>query len=166
MYMEMMIDMNKTLKSIDLVCENCEAITIDSQYIGNWNIENITESLYGNLQEILNMTICDNFEIALNRNGNKENHIVSTDNYERILTYKDITSIVLNYTNGSSNRIYLPWEDDTKEYNGYMICKKNKFGDLFISVNKDKKSKWDDESINNADSLAYFLEWDNDSQKG
>ena len=163
MYMEMMIDMNKTLKSIDLVCENCEAITIDSQYIGNWNIENITESLYGNLQEILNMTICDNFEIALNRNGNKENHIVSTDNYERILTYKDITSIVLNYTNGSSNRIYLPWEDDAKEYNGYMICKKNKFGDLFI---KDKKSKWDDESINNADSLAYFLEWDNDSKKG
>lgn len=32
--------------------------------------------------------------------------------------------------------------------------------DMMIDMNKTLKS------INNADSLAYFLEWDNDSKKG
>lgn len=168
------------ISKIEIVLENCEVITINEKYIGDFNISNIhTDISRMGCNYIGKMQCCDSFLIEIYRDANVVNKPFGYEDenqtkiFERIALYNDITSIDVYYDKkydnykdvktGEHDCIYVPYEEINKNQlgspNKYQSTYINKYGDLYIVVDKDNKisDKFDLEEIDDEDALNFHF---------
>ena len=161
--------MQEDIKSVEFILENCEMITIDGKYIGNFYLGDVSYSINRiacNSIEELYWT--NNFYISINRKADKKENIKYTlgeinknrNIFNRLTSYPDITSITVNFSNGKSKSFYVDWNEDDEQNNSYQKTYVNDFGDLFMVINKNKNIEdiWDLNEINDKESIDF--QWD------
>jgi len=135
------------IKSIDIVLENCEVVTIESDYIlaidfGNchtnysadrWNKNILKEDIY-----------CKELYLVIHNGGNKDYYEfgIEEDSYKttvfnRLMESNDITSIEMNFENGENKIIRISWANDNEWENSYQTSEiEEKSGYLVIRVER------------------------------
>ncbi len=141
--------MQDEIKKIEIVLENCEVITIEGKYIGNFGCTDISYSIerFG-CNCIDELKTCKDFYISIYRDSALNTEFNTTfgelnetrNPLKRILDYPDITSIYIYLTKDENNpkEFYVTWGDGEYD-NEYQKSYMNKFGDLFIVVSEKLK---------------------------
>lgn len=132
----------KEVVSIDIILENCEVIRVNREHIGYFCMSDVKKSIVRiGVNSISDFLQCDELYIEICSKVNHPDSYVSTrqDNdilpFDRILRYNDITSLDINYEDGSSECISVKWDEDSFYSNSYQTSKMNEFtGDLYIVV--------------------------------
>lgn len=145
-------------KCLTLILENCDQIYLDPKDVVFLNISNLTTNIRVENGEVrkwykaskLDLTLLSSANIECDRFGNKYKI------FDRLLNYPDITSIIIEYEDGSSEQIFVEWEDltpngcDNKYQESVMV------GDnLLIAISPTHKK--DIENILD-DGLDFYLE--------
>ncbi|MEK4427740.1 hypothetical protein MHB54_00620 [Paenibacillus sp. FSL M7-0802] len=150
----------KKLKEFVFVLENCEAVTIESKYIGNFNVENIRSTIVKHYNDISHYKICETFSIAINKEASKDYYVFGINDEEhkqstfKRLTYGDIVSIEIVYEDDIKEDFYVDWQGDSEYLNEAQKTYISKRGDLFIVISKEKSVE------------SQFKHWNIDSEKG
>lgn len=142
--------MQREIEKVEIVLENCEVITVEGKYIGDFICEDIKHSINRIACNSINESyVCKNFSMSIHRscalNDNEEWTMGTLDRkrnpLERINNYRDITSIYIHFTDEKKEpkHIYVKWNDDCEWSNYYQKTHINQFGDLFIVVSEDLK---------------------------
>lgn len=159
--------MQQEIEKIELVLENCEIITIEGKYIGDFKIENIQYSINRKaLNYIAEEYSCSHFSLSAHRGGaiSKETRFTlgsineERNQYNRILFNNDITSIYIHFINQKTpKQIHVKWSGDSDINNEYQKSYINKFGDLFIVVdrNSELKDVFDLEEVEDEDDMQF-----------
>ncbi|MDP9675286.1 hypothetical protein J2W97_001269 [Paenibacillus jamilae] len=150
----------KKLKEILFGLENCESLSIDAKYIGNFSVTNVRKSIIRHYGDIRFMDICDTFSIVVNKNANTDYQVFGVEDegfkqntFDR-LTSGDIVVIDIVYDDDSKDEVYVHWEGESDYSNEAQKNYISKLGDLFIVISKEETV----ESI--------FEDWGIDSQDG
>lgn len=145
-------------KCLTLILENCDQIYLDPKDVVFLNISNLTTNIRVENGEVrkwykaskLDLTLLSSANIECDRFGSKYKV------FDRLLNYPDITSIIIEYEDGSSEQIFVEWEDltpngcDNKYQESVMV------GDnLLIAISPTHKK--DIENILD-DGLDFYLE--------
>ena len=123
------MDNIKEIKSVTFVCENCEVIKIP--------VENFTK---------LDFIKVDNeyydFECIINKLDNIEYHpfFNNSNPFTRLTTFNDITSIELDFTNGTKKSIQPVWKG-TNTINYCQISHMISWGKISISIDEENVMK-------------------------
>ena len=145
-------------KSLTLILENCDQIYLNPKDIALLNISNLITNVKIENGEVrkwykaskLNLTILASANVECDRFGDKYKV------FDRLLSYPDITSIIVEYEDGSSEQIFVEWEDltpngcDNKYQESVMV------GDNLLIVISPTHKK-DIENILD-DGLGFYLE--------
>lgn len=102
-------------KCLTLILENCDQIYLDPKDVVFLNVSNLTTNIRVENGEVrkwykaskLDLTLLSSANIECDRFGNKYKI------FDRLLNYPDITSIIIEYEDGSSEQIFVEWEDLT-----------------------------------------------------
>lgn len=102
-------------KSLTLILENCDQIYLDPKDIVFLNISNLTTNIRVENGEVrkcykaskLDLTLLSSTNVECDRFGSKYKV------FDRLLSHPDITSIIIEYEDGSSEQIFVEWEDLT-----------------------------------------------------
>lgn len=139
--------MQTEINKLEFVLENCEVVVIDGEYIGSLNIGNIERSIRRvACNAISDMQICRHFSISINRNAEDDeksgsklfNQFGKKSPLHRLIQYCDITSIYVHFADNRVEQFYVKWDgDECENYNQKSYI--NKFGDLFVVIDKDMK---------------------------
>lgn len=148
------------ISKIEIGLENCEVITINGKYIGGFNVSNIhTDISRLGCNYIGKMQCCDSFMIEIFRDANVINKPFGYEDengtyiFQRIEQYNDIVNVKIYYDEKDNNykdietgeldNVYVPYEEENEGWlgspNKYQSTYINKFGDLYIVIDKDKK---------------------------
>lgn len=145
-------------KYLTLILENCDQIYLDPKDVVFLNVSNLTTNIRVENGEVrkwykaskLDLTLLSSANTECDRFGNKYKI------FDRLLNYPDITSIIIEYEDGSSEQIFVEWEDltpngcDNKYQESVMV------GDnLLIAISPTHKK--DIENILD-DGLDFYLE--------
>ena len=122
------MDNIKEIKSVTFVCENCEVVKIP--------IENFTK-----LDFIKVDNECYNFECVIEKLDNIEYHPFSKilNPFQR-LTFDDVTSIELEFKDGTEKSIQLVWKG-TNTINYCQISHMISWDKISISINEENMMK-------------------------
>lgn len=168
------------LKYITFIFENCDNITIDGKYVGDFLVDDIHTSLSRIASNAINkIDTVDTFLIEIHKDANKERYQFDQTNYEdfkqtvfeRFLRCTDITGIVLelydDYNSDTPSEKYsylLNWYYDENnkvaEYiNKYENVYLSDLGHLYISISKNKRIKdfFDLESLNDEEYMNFHF---------
>lgn len=102
-------------KCLTLILENCDQIYLDPKDVVFLNVSNLTTNVRIENGEVsrwykaskLDLTILASANVEVDRFGSKYKV------FDRLLSYPDITSIIIEYEDGSSEQIFVEWEDLT-----------------------------------------------------
>ena len=145
-------------KCLTLILENCDQIYLDPKDVALLNVLNLTTNIRVENGEVrkwykaskLDLNILASANIEVDRFGNKYKV------FDRLLSYPDITSIIIEYEDGSSEQIFVEWEDltpngcDNKYQESVMV------GDnLLVTISPTHKKDIED-ILNNG--LDFYLE--------
>lgn len=149
----------KHIRKIDIILENCECITLDAKYFGEFMLEGINEhirriasnsiskSKYANEVAIEIFKEANNVEYSP-FGSNKTSKI-----FDRLTQYNDITSFRVYYGNEEDIKdkkrkkdeekeeyedIYISWYGDSDNENESQISYISSQGNLYIVIAKDK----------------------------
>ena len=163
--------MQREIKKIEIVLENCEVITVDGEYIGDFSCDDIKHSIHRmGCNYIGESLVCKDFLMSIHRDcalNDTQEFIMGSLNekrnpLQRINNYRDITSIYIHFTDEKKEpkQIYVKWNDDCEWSNYYQKTHINQFGDLFIVVSKDLKfaDVFDMEEIEDKESIDFMWE--------
>lgn len=161
------------LKEITFHFENCDCLTIDGKYIGNFYVGNIkTEIRRIACNSIRQMDIAYTFAIEIHKDANKEHYPLGIQEnkqsvFDRLTTWDDITSIEFTLaqqhednamaTIMSHYSYFVYWSDDNDQNNiaqsHYISQQKH----LYIVISEDKTigSFFDYEKIDSADHMDF-----------
>lgn len=160
--------MQEEIKYIELILENCEVIRIDGKYIGDFDIDNIKESICRQgCNYIKRMKKCECFYISVYRDANIEKTVEFTMGtlsekakpFKRLTEYDDITQIIIYFNDGKEEIIYVPWDEESEYRNVYQkTCVSDK-GDLYILINKELNIEniWELSEINDEDDFKWKM---------
>ena len=142
------------IKEITLVLENCEEITIDGKYIGDFHLGDIKFEISRIACNAINMMeVCHDFFIELHADANKVYYPfgVKDENetrvFDRLTRWNDITQIdIVLYDKYAENpesteikKHYLfHWSDDEMN-NAYQSSKIAKTGWLYLCINQNRQ---------------------------
>lgn len=130
----------KTIKSIDLVFENVESLTINEEQIENILIGDIKRNIYRFASNAIGNSISsDMIHIEIKSSFNKLMTGTFGDvfyPFDRIKKYNDITSITINYEDGNKETIYTIWNDEDEYSNKYQSTTILKNNNLKIRIFK------------------------------
>jgi hypothetical protein len=152
------------IRSIDLVLENCEVITIEGKYIGDFYLGDIR-------QEIARMAcnhigieeICHSFHMEIHKDASKDVDSFGRkiNVFKRLQEYNDITQVTIRlydqYAEEPEDDIekqyLLHWGGDSEYENEYQKSFVANTGWLYLVVEKDKTiaDVFDLDSINDAE---------------
>lgn len=140
------------LKEIELQFENCEYVTINGKYVGDFLVDDIKKSFARlGCNSINEIDECEKFIVELSDDANKISNIVSSsdwssfrdDVFGRIKEYADITGfrfVLVDYDGVEHEYSYLTvWEDADRdgEENLYQKSYISKNGFMYIVIGKD-----------------------------
>ena len=134
----------KDIKSVDFVFENCEVINIKGGYLYEFSLDDIKESIHRigiNMLSCIKSSACCMIIISKNANvGYKPFDVEDWDEvklFDRICEHHDITYFTLNYTDGTSENIYIKYKEESDSLgapNVNMDTYINDDGHLFITI--------------------------------
>ena len=159
------------LKSITFGFENCEIITIDGKYIGDFLVDDIRTSVSRiACNSVERMDTTYTFAIEIHKNANQEYSIFGEADQKRMtfdrLQVPDITSIEFElenpYEDGSATEHYyywVHWTGDNECFNDSEKSYISENGHLYIviSENEEIKDYFDMNVINNADEIGFKM---------
>ena len=140
------------LKYVTFILENCDAITIDGKYIGEFLIEDIQTSISRVASNcIMKMDIANTVAIEIHKDANKERYpfeqIIEDWKetvFDRIDEHSDITCVEFELVNDSKvehYEYYVDWIGDSDYVNEAQSVYISDCGNLYLVINKDKKIK-------------------------
>jgi len=157
------------LKTITFGLENCDYITIDGKYIGNFLVGDITTSIRRiACNAIGKMDVCNKFIIEIHKDANSPHRpfeqLDSKENvFDRLVKYNDITSISFDlintyYEENQSLTVehydyYVSWIGDSDENNESQKSYISDEGNLYIVISEKQKIEdfFDYDEINDTD---------------
>ena len=136
----------KKIKAIEFGFENCECITIDSKYIGDFSMEGFETKIMGaGVCSIREYTTCEKIDLVIYKDANitVESYGDKYKVFDRILSWNDITSICLKYEDDIEREIYVPWYEENNPYNNKAQSSFMSDEHLYLTINKDCQSVHD-----------------------
>ena len=136
----------KKIKAIEFGFENCECITIDSKYIGDFSMEGFETKIMGaGVCTIREYTTCEKIDLVIYKDANitVESYGDKYKVFDRILSWNDITSICLKYEDDIEREIYVPWYEENNPYNNKAQSSFMSDEHLYLTINKDCQSVHD-----------------------
>lgn len=136
----------KDIKSLDIVFENCECISIETKYLYGFSLSGIDVSISRiALNCIHKMNSVKHTEIVICRDADKEYKPFGVDEYkttvfDRISTDKDITSLYLRYQDGTEECYYPKWGGDSDYINTYQHSCITPKGNLVLVIDEEYDS--------------------------
>lgn len=136
----------KEVKRIDLNLENCQIITVDKKYIGEFLCDGIRTSIQRMACNLIGQTIsCSTFCISIHHDftSSKVQWVFGESNethnpIKRIAAAPDIVSVTVYFEDDEANpvEIFVPWNDDDDNDNRYQKSYINEQGDLFVVISE------------------------------
>lgn len=161
------------IRKLEFVLENCEVITIDGKYIGDFHAGDIRKEVSRMAcNHIGIMEICHNFCVEIHKDANIEYSPFGcgdwkTTIFERLTKHNDITAIDISlydqYEDDGNDIVehyYIHWGDDDEYNNSYQSSKVSKNGWLYIVASKDTaiNEVYPDENIDDKDFIEFHEE--------
>lgn len=164
---------NMKLKEITFVLENCDHITIDGKYVGDFVVDDIHTSIRRlACNAIDKMDVAYTFAIEIHKDANKERCAFGQDEwkemtFDRLLSYNDITSIQFelfdDYVEDGEEPItehydyFIHWLGEDSDENDAQKSYVSKVGNLYIVIanGKDIENFFDKESIDDSDHMDF-----------
>ena len=161
------------LKRITFVLENCDCITIDGKYIGDFLVEDIRTSIQRIACNAINkMDVAHTFAIEIHKDANKVRHLFGCEEdkeltFDRFTSYNDITQIELELTNDyveegqepivEHYHYYIHWVGDDDYVNEAQKSYISNVGNLYIVVadGKNIEDFFYKEQIDNHDHMDF-----------
>lgn len=143
------------IRKLELVLENCEVVTIDGKYIGDFHIGDIRKELSRMACNHIDlMEVCHDFCLEIHKDANKRyapfgDEKSSTLTFDRLMQYNDITSIIVHlydqYNEETKNdeskdqveHYYVQWEGESDYENDVQHSKVAKTGWFYMTIGKD-----------------------------
>lgn len=149
----------KDVKSIDLVLENCEVITISEEHIGSFYCKDITATIARiACNRIAKEQYCREFYLEIHKDADQHYSIFGSKSEEtafKRLACPDITGINITYEDGTTEYCIMPWKDADRTgcNNEYQTSYVSKRGNMHICICKDKSIEdiVDFDSIDNSE---------------
>ena len=149
------------IRSVDLVLENCEVVTIEGKYIGDFYLGDIRQEIARTACNHIGMSeICYSFYMEIHKDANEDFDSFGTkqNTFKRLQAYNDITQVTVRlydqYAEEPEEDIekhyLLHWGGDSEYENDYQKSLVADTGWLYLVVEKDKaiKDVFDLDSIN------------------
>ena len=136
----------KKIKAIEFGFENCECITVDSKYIGDFSMEGFETKIMGaGVCTIREYTTCEKINLVIYKDANitVESYGEEYKVFDRMLSWNDITSICLKYEDDIEQEIYVPWYEENNPYNNKAQSSFMSDEHLYLTINKDCQSVHD-----------------------
>jgi hypothetical protein len=170
------------LKYITFCLENCDRITIDGKYIGDFVVKDIkTEIRRIATNAIDRIDIADTFAIEIHKDANKERYPfgqIDKPNwkqmtFDRLVKYSDITSIEFELYDDYTDEMeegavyctecydyWVVWTGDDDETNDAQSNYVSKDGHLYIVISADKTIEdfFDKEDIDDSDYIDFHFD--------
>ncbi len=166
------------LKQITLVFENCDAITIDGKYVGQFLVDNLHTSFERiACNSIEKIDVVNTFVIEIHKDANKERYQFDQTQiedfkqmaFDRLKLYKDITSIEFDLEESyvedgqvpciEHYDYYINWVGDSEYSNEAQTNYLSKDGNFYIVIaeNKSIEDFFDLEKINDSESMDFHF---------
>lgn len=145
------------LKNITFIFENCDSITIDGKYVGDFLVDDIKTSFNRTtINCIEKMELAHTFAIEIHKDANKERYSFDLAGCDKHMIFdrlaaSDITSIQFelateiehkdcNYQIAKSEYYdyYILWSGENEYFNEYQINYISVGGHFYITIAKDK----------------------------
>lgn len=164
------------LKNITFTFENCDMITIDGKYIGDFLVDEIKTSIQRvACNAIIKMDIAKVIAIEIHKDANKKRYQFGCEDWEqmtfdRFLEYDDITSIEFElaeeYVDDGEKPItehydyFVNWVGDSNMENEAQHSYMSKDNNLYIVISNGKNVEdyFDFEMINDSEYIDFHFE--------
>lgn len=157
------------LKEITLVLENCECITIDGKYIGDFLVEDIRTSIQRiACNAIDKMDVAYTFAIEIHKDANKlHSEFDRKPIFDRLISWDDITSIQFelfqDYVEDGQEPIvehydyYVHWTGESNQENDSQKSYISNVGNLYIVIADGKgiEAFFDKEAIDHEEHMDF-----------
>ena len=161
------------LKEITFILENCDSITIDGKYVGDFLVEDIRTSVSRIACNAINkMDIAYTFAIEIHKDANKERYpfgfIEDKElTFNRLVAYDDITSIdfklIEDYVEEGQEPIiehyhyYIHWTGESDYVNESQKSYISNVGNLYIVIadGKNIEDFFDKEAIDDEEEMDF-----------
>lgn len=155
-----------TVTTIEFVFENCECFEIESKHFGMFQMSNIQTKIMRIACNAINKfqtahSIALEIFSEANIDYNPFGSVEVNKKFDRLLAWRDITSIILHYDDNSEESYYV---DYNEEYEGALGAEnlnqhtyKSKLGNLYIVIEKDKNidDYFDSQEIESEESMNF-----------
>ena len=136
-------------KSITLILENCETISLERKFIGTFFLNDIQERIARiAVNSIAKQKMADELILEIFSDANNVDYYPFGDTddgairiFDRLTEYGDITSVEIVWEDESIDDILVPWNDAHECFNEYQKYYLSKNGNLYIVVSKEKEIK-------------------------
>jgi hypothetical protein len=143
------------IRKLELVLENCEVVTIDGKYIGQFFAGEIKKSISRmGCNHIGIMDICYEFGVEIHKDANKKYAPFGDEKWEtlafdRLTQYNDITSVTIHLydqyneetrddtSKDTVEHYYVHWEGDSDYENDVQHSKIANTGWFYMVIGKD-----------------------------
>lgn len=164
------------LKYITFTLENCDQITIDGKYIGDFYVGDIKSEIKRiACNSIMKMDIMKEFAIEIHKNANKEHYALGLEEckhtvFEILASYNDITSIEFELEeqyveDGKIPKFehyeyFVNWTGDSDFVNDSQKSYISKPGHLYIVIDKNSKIEdyFDKEEIDDEETMRFHFD--------
>lgn len=157
------------IKEISFVMENCEVITIDGKYIGQFIVDKIEKGFYRLAVNYVGKTKTANrIVVEIHKNANREDYIFGNENFERQFIFDrlergDITHIefVLEDEDGCENLSFsTDWHGESDYINLAQKTYRSKCHHLYLVIEegKDVEYYFDKEEIDEESYMNFYFD--------
>jgi len=154
----------KKVKQVDFGLENCELLSIEGKYIGNFFVDDIKQRISKHYDSISHMNIANHFSIMINAEADQEYDQFGIEEYKantfERLAQGDICSVDIVYDDDSKDEFYVRWAGESEYKNAAQSSYKNHQGDLFILVKEGGEVEKEFENWDTDSESFTHLMWD------
>ncbi|MBZ9693219.1 hypothetical protein [Clostridium sp. M14] len=154
--------MNKEIKKIEFILENCEVIEFEGKHVGDFDVENIKTNISRiACNSISKHNVCETFAIEISSLANTEIVQPWGDKikpFDRLNKYQDITSIEIHYNDNTSDKILVDYCSESENLGANNLNQESYISDLgnlyiIISKNKTLENYWNNSNIFELDGI-------------
>ena len=154
------------ITKVEFVFENCESFEIEEKHFGSFQISNIETSIYRiACNAISKMTTAHTIALEIFSEANIEYNpfgsLEANKKFDRITSWRDITSIILYYDDGKEESYYVDYIDEHEGALGTENVNQKSYisslGNLYLVIASDKNIAdfFDTDEIECKDSLDF-----------
>lgn len=158
----------REIKSVELGFENCEVLSVPVKFIGWLELNEVkvkNHMVKTNGIEFRETKEISKFVLVINRGFEAERGAFLTNwsiekPLTRIISYNDVTSVKINYTDETSEDFYVKYVGTSEAYfaeNVLQKSKRNSYGDVFLTIGNFEEDFFMDDLIEHTGFLKNTL---------